>query len=58
MQGKNIQWIPMIASIGIGAATYSMMTGKGGQLQQVMPMITGMTGQGQQNGQSQNQMNN
>ncbi|GEL77687.1 hypothetical protein [Tenuibacillus multivorans] len=53
MQRMNIQWLPVIASIGIGAVAYSMMTGRGGQLQSFLPLITNMMGQqgtqGQQN---------
>ena len=29
---NNIQVLPIIASIGIGAAAYSMMTGRGGKI--------------------------
>ncbi|WP_256464001.1 hypothetical protein [Halobacillus salinarum] len=39
----------MIASIGIGAATYSMMTGQSGQLQNVMPGVASMLSAGQKN---------
>ncbi|SEB07070.1 hypothetical protein SAMN05421743_11520 [Thalassobacillus cyri] len=49
MQRRNIQWLPIIASVGIGAATYSMMTGQGGQLQNMIPSLTNMAGQNQQN---------
>ena len=35
---NNIQILPIIASVGIGAAAYSMMTGRGGQLQNMMPL--------------------
>ncbi|MBR7553937.1 hypothetical protein ACFFJI_04000 [Allobacillus sp. GCM10007491] len=45
---KNVDWLPIVASIGIGAAAYSMMTGRGGQLQQMIPGINNMMGQGQQ----------
>jgi hypothetical protein len=33
MNKNNFQILPIIASIGIGAAAYSLMTGRGGQLQ-------------------------
>ncbi|MGV2622278.1 hypothetical protein QRD89_12640 [Halobacillus sp. ACCC02827] len=49
MEKKNVQWLPVIASIGIGAATYSMMTGQAGQLQKVIPTLSKMSGQ-MQNG--------
>lgn len=58
---KNIEWLPMMASIGIGAAAYSMMTGRGGQLQSFLPVIAnmmnqqGQMGQKQQGGASQHQ---
>lgn len=39
---NNIQLLPIVASIGIGAAAYSMMTGRGGQLQNMMPQLSGM----------------
>ncbi|WP_181348483.1 hypothetical protein [Thalassobacillus sp. CUG 92003] len=46
MHKRNVQWIPMVASIGIGAATYSMMTGRGGQLQHMLPQaMQNMTNQ-------------
>ncbi|WP_415762859.1 hypothetical protein ACMYUM_29070 (plasmid) [Priestia megaterium] len=35
---SNIQVLPIVASIGIGAAAYSMMTGRGGQLQNMIPL--------------------
>ncbi|WP_242057496.1 hypothetical protein [Halobacillus yeomjeoni] len=57
MKTGNVQWIPIIASIGIGAATYSMMTGQGGQLQNVLPGIANMSGQNQFS-QNPNQTNN
>jgi hypothetical protein len=44
--GKNkVEILPVIASIGIGAAVYSMMTGRAGQLQNMLP-LTGLTNQG------------
>ncbi|MEC3884561.1 hypothetical protein GLW00_15375 [Halobacillus litoralis] len=49
MEKKNVQWLPIVASIGIGAATYSMMTGQAGQLQNVIPSIAKMSGQRQSN---------
>ncbi|RPF53441.1 hypothetical protein [Aquisalibacillus elongatus] len=55
MNMRNIQWLPMIASIGIGAAAYSMMTGRGGQLQSFLPMITNMMNQQQNKSQTTNQ---
>ncbi|WP_168927327.1 hypothetical protein [Halobacillus salinus] len=42
---KNIQWLPILASVGVGAATYSLMTGQGGQLQNALPGIAKMTNQ-------------
>lgn len=50
---NNIQFLPIVASIGIGAAAYSMMTGRGGQLQNMMPQLSGMN-MGNQNGNNQN----
>ncbi|MBN9653867.1 hypothetical protein J0K78_06280 [Halobacillus sp. GSS1] len=49
MEKKNVQWLPIVASIGIGAATYSMMTGQAGQLQNAIPSIAKMSGQRQSN---------
>ncbi|MFS0644223.1 hypothetical protein [Siminovitchia sp. 179-K 8D1 HS] len=43
---NNIQILPIIASVGIGAAAYSMMTGRGGQLSNMIPQLPGMGGQG------------
>lgn len=42
---NNIQVLPIIASIGIGAAAYSMMTGRAGQLQNMIPQLSNMGGQ-------------
>ncbi|WP_226583478.1 hypothetical protein [Halobacillus litoralis] len=44
MEKRNVQWLPVVASIGIGAATYSMMTGQAGQLQNVIPSLAKMSG--------------
>ncbi|UOK56268.1 hypothetical protein LIT32_12745 [Bacillus sp. CMF21] len=49
MNKNNIQILPIVASIGIGAAAYSLMTGRGGQLQNMMPQLTGMSSQGANN---------
>jgi hypothetical protein len=38
MPKGNIQLLPLIASIGIGTAAYSMMTGRGGQIEKVIPL--------------------
>ncbi|WP_408010542.1 hypothetical protein ACJROX_09645 [Pseudalkalibacillus sp. A8] len=47
MNRRNIQWLPVIASVGIGAAAYSMMSGRqAGQLQNVIPGMTNMGGMG------------
>ncbi|HZG71508.1 MAG TPA: hypothetical protein VEY51_08210 [Chondromyces sp.] len=46
---NNIQVLPIIASIGIGAAAYSMMTGRGGQLQNMIPQLSNMSNQGANN---------
>lgn len=50
---NNIQFLPIIASIGIGAAAYSMMTGRGGQLQNMFPQLSGMSKQNSQTQQKQ-----
>lgn len=58
---KNIQMLPIVASIGIGATAYTMMTGRGGQLQNMLPQMSNMNNQGssqtmdQQTNQQQNQ---
>jgi hypothetical protein len=58
---NNIQVLPIVASIGIGAAAYSVMTGRGGQLQNMIPQLSNMDQQGsnqmmnQQADQQQNQ---
>ena len=51
MEKNKVQWLPIIASVGVGAATYSVMTGQGGQLQNVLPGLTKMAGQNQQSSQ-------
>ena len=39
---NKLQVLPIIASVGIGAAAYSMMTGRGGQLQNMIPGLSNM----------------
>lgn len=51
---NKIQVLPIVASIGIGAAAYSMMTGRGGQLQNMIPQMSNMT-MGKSNQQNSNQ---
>ncbi|MCJ7988980.1 hypothetical protein MUB15_06255 [Priestia sp. OVS21] len=53
---NNIQILPIIASVGIGAAAYSMMTGRGGQLQNMMPLsqLSNMSNMGSMGDQSMN----
>ncbi|MFG6148255.1 hypothetical protein [Halobacillus sp. B23F22_1] len=48
---NNIQWLPLVASVGIGAATYSMMTGQSNQLTSVVQNAAKMAGGFQQNSQ-------
>ena len=43
---NNIQVLPIVAAIGIGAAAYSLMTGRGGQLQSMLPQLSKMGNQG------------
>jgi hypothetical protein len=50
---KNIQVLPIVASIGIGATAYTMMTGRGGQLQNMLPQMSNMNNQGSSQGSSQ-----
>ncbi|MFD1705531.1 hypothetical protein ACFSCZ_02035 [Siminovitchia sediminis] len=45
MRNNKIQILPIIASVGIGAAAYSMMTGRSGQLQNLIPAFSNMGGQ-------------
>ncbi|WP_053217327.1 hypothetical protein [Virgibacillus senegalensis] len=52
MDKQRGMWIPLIASVGIGAAAYYSMTkgqGLGKTIQQSMPMMSGITGQGKGN---------
>ncbi|MGW9019279.1 hypothetical protein [Priestia megaterium] len=53
---NNIQVLPIVASIGIGAAAYSMMTGRGGQLQNMIP-LSGMGNQDMKSQSSQSTTN-
>jgi len=46
---NNIQVLPIVAAIGIGAAAYSLMTGRGGQLQNMIPQLSNMSNQGTAN---------
>jgi hypothetical protein len=46
---NNIQVLPIVAAIGIGAAAYSLMTGRGGQLQNMIPQLSNMSNQGAAN---------
>lgn len=45
---KNGMWLPLLTSIGVGAATYYTMTQNnqnfGQTMQQMVPMVTGMNG--------------
>jgi hypothetical protein len=47
MQQRNI-WLPIMASVGVGAATYYNMTrngkGMGQTMQQMVPFLSGMSG--------------
>ncbi|MCP3033518.1 hypothetical protein LF817_19520 [Halobacillus sp. A1] len=49
MNYKNIQWLPIVASVGIGAATYSMMTGQSNQLTSMIQGAAKVAGGMQQN---------
>ncbi|MFZ0475829.1 MAG: hypothetical protein WAM18_10215 [Halobacillus sp.] len=49
MKRQNVQWLPVIASIGVGAATYSLMTGQSGQLQNVLPGLAKVASPPQKN---------
>lgn len=46
-------WIPLIASVGVGAATFYSMTkngkGMGQTMQQMVPFVASMGGQSSQN---------
>ncbi|HLR62569.1 MAG TPA: hypothetical protein VK097_09020 [Lentibacillus sp.] len=58
MQNNNM-WLPLIASVGVGAATYYSMTKNnrnfGQTMQQMVPFVSQMSGGNQQN-QGPNQM--
>lgn len=45
--GKNDMWVPLIASVGVGAATYYTMTKNnqsiGQTMQKVVPFVTQMS---------------
>ncbi len=47
---NNQNWLPIIASVGIGAATYYTMTkknqGLGQTVQKVLPFVSAMSGMG------------
>lgn len=55
---KNMQqqqkgmWLPLMASVGVGAATYYNMTkngqGMGQTMQQMVPFVAGVSGQNKQ----------
>jgi hypothetical protein len=46
---KNNMILPIVAAIGIGAAAYSLMTGHGGQLQNMLPQLSKMGNKGNAN---------
>ncbi|MFD1038191.1 hypothetical protein ACFQ3N_07165 [Virgibacillus byunsanensis] len=52
MQRNNNMWIPLIASVGLGAATYYTMTKNnqsfGQTMQKMVPFVTQMGGNGNQ----------
>ncbi|SEI14303.1 hypothetical protein SAMN05192559_12013 [Halobacillus karajensis] len=53
MQGQR-NWLPLLASAGIGTSAYYSMTrgqGMGQIVQRFAPLVAGMSGQGQQNSQ-------
>ncbi|WP_164217129.1 hypothetical protein [Virgibacillus sp. YIM 98842] len=58
---KNGVWIPLIASVGVGAATFYTMTSNnrnlGQTMQQMIPLVAQMSGNNG-GGQQQAQMNN
>ncbi|GAB3792192.1 hypothetical protein [Virgibacillus kimchii] len=58
---KNGVWIPLIASVGVGAATFYSMTSNnqnlGQTMQQMIPLVSQMNGNNG-GGQQQSQMNN
>ncbi len=44
---RNIQWLSVLGSIGVGIAAYSMMNGRGqGQAQRLLSNVTNMGNQG------------
>lgn len=49
---KNQMWLPLIASVGVGAATYYTMTKNnqnfGQTMQKMVPFVTQMGGGGRQ----------
>lgn len=50
MQNQQGMWLPLVASIGIGAAAFYSMTrgeGMGKTAQQFVPFVAGMGGQDQ-----------
>ena len=59
MQNNGV-WIPLIASVGVGAATFYSMTkhnqNLGQTMQQMIPLVAQMNG-GNSGGQQQQQMN-
>ncbi|GAB2560896.1 hypothetical protein [Gracilibacillus alcaliphilus] len=46
---RNIPWLSVLGSIGIGVAAFNMMNnqGQGGQMQKLLSNATNMTNQGQ-----------
>ncbi|WP_218144019.1 hypothetical protein [Lentibacillus persicus] len=53
MQNNNSMWLPLIASVGVGAATYYSMTRNnqnfGQAIQQAAPLVSQMNNGNQQN---------
>ncbi len=47
---RNIQWLSVLGSIGVGIAAYSMMNGRGQgqQVQRLLSNVTNMGNQGRQ----------
>ncbi|MEK3886151.1 hypothetical protein [Bacillus sp. FSL K6-3431] len=51
--------LPVFASVGVGIATYQMMSGNGGKMKNMMPLAANMMGMGTgMQGQNQQQSGN
>ncbi|MEI2469327.1 hypothetical protein V8V75_07005 [Peribacillus frigoritolerans] len=46
MRANMDKILPVVASVGVGIATYQMLSGKGGKMKNMVPLATNLMGMG------------